>query len=225
MQRHFHEELNTLKQSMFEMAAMVETSIAKSIEALVERNNNLADDVIEHDKDIDMLEIQVDDQCLKLLALQQPMAVDLRFITSAMKINSDLERIGDHAVNIAGRALEINKREPLKPLIDIPRMAQIAQEMIKDSLDSFINGDVEKARALCLRDDEVDQLDVQIFRELLTYMIDDPTTISRALQLILVSKNIERIADLATNIAEEVIFIFKAKNIKHHLDDWDTEKD
>ncbi|MBN2008170.1 phosphate signaling complex protein PhoU [candidate division KSB1 bacterium] len=218
MQRHFHEELQNLKETLFEMAASVETSLAKVIDALVERDNKLAQQVIDNDARIDELEIEIDDQCLKLLALQQPMAVDLRFLTSAMKINNELERIGDHAVNIAERALILNELEPLKPLLDLPRMAQIAQSMIKDSLDSFINGNVKKAHALCIRDDDVDQLDDQIFRELLTYMLDDPKTISRALHLILVSKNIERVADLATNIAEEVIFIYRAKTIKHHMD-------
>ena len=223
MERHFHEQLQDLKETLFKMAATVETSIAKAIDALVERDNKLADKVIKMDENINKLEIKIDDLCLKLLALQQPMAVDLRFITSAMKINNDLERIGDHAVNIAERARILNEQELVKPLIDLPRMAQIAQSMVKDSLDSFINGNVEKARAVCVRDDEVDQLDDQLFRELLTYMISDAKTISRALNLILISKNLERIADLSTNIAEEVIFIYKAKIIKHHIDTKDLE--
>lgn len=223
MKRHFHEELKQLKETLFQMAGAVETSIAKAITALVERDNILADEVLKMDDHINNLEIQIDEQCLKLLALQQPMAVDLRFITSGMKINNDLERIGDHAVNIAERAKILNEQELLKPLIDIPRMAQIAQSMVKDSLDSFINGDIDKAHAVCVRDDEVDQLDDQIFRELLTYMAEDSKTISRALNLILISKNLERIADLSTNIAEEVIFIYKARTIKHHIDAKDLE--
>lgn len=218
MERHFHKQLQDLKETLFKMASLVETSIAQAIESLVQRENALADEIIQSDKNINELEIQVDEQCLKLLALQQPMALDLRFLTSAMKINNDLERMGDHAVNIAERAKCYNKGEPIKPLIDLPRMAQIAQTMVKDSLDSFVNGDVEKARAVCRRDDQVDQLDDQIFRELLTYMMNDTQTISRSLDLILISKNLERIADLATNIAEEVIFIYKAKTIKHHTD-------
>lgn len=218
MHRHFHEQLRDLKETLFRMASAVEASIARAIDALVERDNALADEVIKMDDHINNFEIQIDDQCLKLLALQQPMAVDLRFITSAMKINNDLERIGDHSVNIAERAKILNEQELLKPLIDIPRMAQIAQSMVKDSLDSFINGDVEKALAVCARDDAVDQLDDQIFRELLTYMLNDTKTISKALHLILISKNLERIADLATNIAEEVIFIYKAQIIKHNID-------
>ncbi len=218
MERHFHEQLQDLKETLLKMAAAVETSIAKAVDSLIDRDNKLASEVIKMDDHINNLEIQIDDLCLKLLALQQPLAVDLRFITSAMKINNDLERIGDHAVNIAERAKMLNEQELLKPLIDLPQMARIAQSMVKDSLDSFINGNVEKARAVCVRDDEVDQLDEQIFRELLTYMISDTKTIPRALNLILISKNLERIADLSTNIAEEVIFIYKAKIIKHHID-------
>lgn len=218
MERHFHEQLQDLKETLLKMAAAVETSIAKAVDSLIDRDNKLASEVIKMDDHINNLEIQIDDLCLKLLALQQPLAVDLRFITSAMKINNDLERIGDHAVNIAERAKMLNEQELLKPLIDLPQMARIAQSMVKDSLDSFINGNVEKARAVYVRDDEVDQLDEQIFRELLTYMISDTKTIPRALNLILISKNLERIADLSTNIAEEVIFIYKAKIIKHHID-------
>ena len=218
MERHFHKQLQDLKETLFKMASLVEMSIAKAVEALVNRDNQLADEVIQSDSNINDLEIQVDEQCLKLMALQQPMALDLRFLTSAMRINSDLERIGDHAVNIAERAKFLNEQEPLKPLIDLPRMAQLAQSMVKESLDSFVNGNIDKARAVCVRDDEVDQLDDQIYQELFTYMINDSENIIRALHLILISKNLERIADLSTNIAEEVVFIYKAKTIKHHMD-------
>ncbi len=223
MERHFHEQLQQLKETMLKMAAAVETSIVKAIDALIERDDKLADEVIAMDERINNLEILIDEQCLKLLATQQPMAIDLRFITSALKINNDLERMGDHAVNIAEITRLLNQQELLKPLIDIPRMAQLAQSMVKDSLDSFINGDVEKARAVCIRDDEVDQLNDQLFRELLTYMLSDNKTITRALDLILVSRNLERIADLSTNISEEVIFIYKAQMIKHRVDtkNWD----
>lgn len=218
MERHFHEQLQKLNDTLLRMAVAVETSIAKSIDALVDRDDKLADEVIAADDKINRLEIIIDEQCLKLLATQQPMAIDLRFITSAMKINNDLERMGDHAVNIAELAKILNEQEQLKPLIDIPRMAQISQGMVKDSLESFINGNAEKARAVCIRDDEVDQLNDQLFRELLTYMLSDNRTIVRALDLILVSRNLERIADLSTNIAEEVIFIYRAQTIKHHAD-------
>jgi len=223
MERHFHEQLQQLKETLLIMASAVETSIAKAIDALVERDSKLANEVIQMDGKINDLEVSIDEQCLKLLATQQPMAVDLRFITSAMKINNDLERMGDHSVNIAELAIILNELGSLKPLIDIPRMARLAQSMVKDSLDSFIDGQVEKARDVCIRDDEVDQLDDQLFRELLTYMMNDSQTIARALDLILISKNLERIADLSTNIAEEVIFIYRAKMIKHHKATLDLE--
>ena len=223
MERHFHEQLQQLKETLLIMASAVETSIAKAIDALVERDSKLADEVIQMDGKINDLEVSIDEQCLKLLATQQPMAIDLRFITSAMKINNDLERMGDHSVNIAELANILNELDSLKPLIDIPRMARLAQSMVKDSLDSFIDGQVEKACDVCIRDDEVDQLDDQLFRELLTYMMNDSQTIARALDLILISKNLERIADLSTNIAEEVIFIYRAKMIKHHKATLDLE--
>jgi len=223
MERHFHEQLQQLKETLLKMASAVETSIVKAIDALIDRDDKLADEVIAMDERINNLEILIDEQCLKLLATQQPMAIDLRFITSALKINNDLERMGDHAVNIAEITRLLNQQEPLKPLIDIPRMAQLAQSMVKDSLDSFINGNVEQARSVCIRDDEVDQLNDQLFRELLTYMLNDNKTITCALDLILVSRNLERIADLSTNISEEVIFIYKAQMIKHRVDtkNWD----
>ncbi len=219
METHFHEMLQDLKKMLIEMSTAVDTAIAQSIDSLTERNNALAEEVIRMDDEINQYEIRIDEQCLKLLALHQPMAVDLRFITSAMKINNDLERMGDHAVNIAERALELNRLKQLKPFLIIPRMAEIAQSMVRDSLKCFIDSNVEKARSVCIRDNEVDQHDDELFRELLTYMMEDPTTISRAMNLVLVSKNIERIADLSTNIAEEVIFIFEAKTIKHHSED------
>jgi phosphate transport system protein len=223
MERHFHEQLQDLKGSLSQMASLVQDSIAKAVDSLIKCDNTLADEVITMDDKINNLEISIDDQCLKLLALQQPMAVDLRFVTSAMKINNDLERMGDHAVNIAERAKILNEQELLKPLIDIPRMAKVAQSMVNDSLDSFVNGNVDKAQAVCVRDDEVDQLDDQLFRELFTYMAEDTKNISRALSLLLISKNLERIADLSTNISEEVIFIYKARTIKHHIDAKDLD--
>ncbi len=223
MERHFHEELQKLKETLLIMASAVETSISKAIDALVERDSQLAEEVIQMDQKINDLEVSIDEQCLKLLATQQPMAIDLRFITSAMKINNDLERMGDHSVNIAELVKILNEQELLKPLIDIPRMANLAQMMVKDSLDSFINGNVEQAQSVCIRDDNVDKLDDQLFRELLTYMMNDTQTIARGLDLILISKNLERIADLSTNIAEEVIFIYRAKMIKHHKATLDPE--
>ena len=219
MERHFDEELKLLKERLLRMAARAEEAIARSIKSLVNREPPLAEKVIEQDPLIDTLEIEIDEQCLKLLALRQPIAVDLRFITSAMKINSQLERIGDQAVNIAERALELVKEPLLKPLIDIPRLATLAQRMVKDSLDAFINKDAALARSVCESDDEVDNLNDQIFRELLTYMMQDTSTINRAVHLVLIGRHLERIADHATNITEDVIYFVKGKTIKHHIEE------
>lgn len=219
MERHFDEELQNLREQLLRMASLVEEAIAKAIQSLVDRDGELAQEVIDHDEEIDALEMAIDDLCLRLFALRQPMASDLRFITGAIKINNDLERVGDHAVNIAQRALQLVQEPPLQPLVDIPRMAQLAQSMVKDSLDAFVDGDAAKARSVCPRDDEVDQLEDHLIRVLLTYMMSDPRTISRALDLIIIAKNLERIADLSTNIAEDVIFIVQAKSIKHHAEE------
>jgi len=215
MERKFHQELEKLKQDLLRMASLVEHAIAGSVKSLVERDTDLAYRVIEGDHEIDTMEMKIDEQCLRLLALRQPMAVDLRFITSAMKIITDLERMGDQAVNIANRAISLNREPLLKPLIDIPRMARLAQSMVKDSLDAFVNQDPDLALSVCQRDDEVDHLNDQVFRELLIFMLQDPSTISRALQLIFFGHQIERIADHSTNIAESVIFMVKAQVIKH----------
>ena len=217
-EHHFQTELETLKSQLLSMASLVEESIHKSIQALVERNQAMAGEVISSDDAINMAEIKIDDFCLKLLALHQPAAIDLRFITSAMKINNDLERMGDQAVNIAERALELLKEPLLKPLIDLPRMAELAQKMVRDSLDAFVSKDPELARDVCRRDDEVDALNDQVFRELLTYMMQDPHTITRAVHLLLVGRHLERIADHATNIGEDVIYLVQGRTIKHRFD-------
>ena len=217
MERHFHEQLQDLKEMLIRMATAVETSISKSIDALVGCNDALADEVIRMDDEINELEIRIDEQCLKLLALQQPMAVDLRFVTSAMKINNDLERMGDHSVNIAQRAQMLNAMRPLKVAKNVTKIAPIVQKMVRDSIQAFVDEDADMAQRICIRDDEVDEFDELFFRELLTLMINNKKTISRSIDLMLVSKNLERIADLSTNIAEEVIFIYKARMIKHHL--------
>jgi phosphate transport system protein len=217
-EHHFHTELESLKGQLLSMAGMVEESIHKSIQTLVERSEELAQEVISSDDAINIAEIKIDDFCLKLLALHQPAAIDLRFITSAMKINNDLERMGDQAVNIAERALELLKEPQLKPLIDLPRMAELAQKMVRDSLDAFVRKDPELARDVCRRDDEVDALNDQVFRELLTYMMQDPHTITRAVHLLLVGRHLERIADHATNIAEDVIYLVQGRTIKHRFD-------
>lgn len=219
MQRHFDEELKELKEEVLKMGSLVERAIHLSIKALVDRQDAIATQVIASDDAVNMQEIKIDELSLKLLALHQPQAGDLRFITSIMKINSDLERIGDLAVNIAERTQELLKAPLLKPLIDIPRMAKIAQDMVKDSLDAFVNSDSDLARSVCQRDDQVDELNNQIFRELLTYMLQDSKTVERAVDLILVGRNLERIADHATNICEDVIYMVNGKNIKHHIEE------
>ncbi|MCG2707906.1 MAG: phosphate signaling complex protein PhoU [Syntrophaceae bacterium] len=219
MQRHFDEELEKLKEKILKMSSLVEKAIHLSIKALVDRESELAQQIIKSDDQVNMLEIEIDEFSLKLLALRQPQAGDLRLITSIMKINNDLERIGDLAVNISERTIELLKFPIVKPLIDIPRMAEIAQGMVKDSLDAFVNRDSKLARSVCERDDKVDNLNDQIFRELLTYMLQDPKTIERAVDLILVGRNLERIADHATNICEDVIYIVDGKTIKHHIEE------
>jgi phosphate transport system protein len=213
---HLDDELQALKNRLLNMAALVEERTHHAIQALVDRRPEQAEKVVTGDRDVNELQIEIDDRCLKLLALQNPMASDLRLITAAMKINADLERIGDQAVNIAEKALDLIRLPLLKPLIDLPRMAEIAERMTRDSLDAFVRRDPGLARSVLERDDEVDSLKEQIFRELLTYMMADPTTIERALALILVSRSLERIADHATNVAEDVIFMIEAKDVRHH---------
>jgi len=217
--KHFDEELNLLKEKLLSMASLAETMIYKAVKSLSERNETLFEVVNQGEKKVNYLQIEIDELCLKLLALKQPMATDLRFITSAMKINSELERIGDLAVNIIQRAEVLIKQPQLKPLIDIPRMAELTQKMVKDSLDAFIKRDADLARSILTRDDEVDGLKDQVFRELLTFMLSDQSTIPRALELILVSRHLERIGDHATNIAEDVIYLVQGKDIRHHIEE------
>ncbi len=218
METHFQQELNKLKENLLKMAALAEMAITNAIDSLVKRDSPLAEKTIAEDGKINQMEILIDEMSLKLLALHQPMAADLRFITSAMRINTELERIGDLAVNIAERVISLSQEPQLKPYIDIPRMAEISKGMVKDVLDAFVNRDADLARQVCERDDQVDALNDQVFRELLTYMLSDPKTITRAVHLIIVSRCFERIADHATNIAEGVIFMVKALVIKHHAD-------
>ncbi len=213
---HFEEELQALKNRLLTMGALVEERVHRAVRALIDRRLDEAEAVIAADKEVNDLQIDIDDRCLKLLATQSPLAIDLRLITAAMKINADLERIGDQAVNIAENVIKLLPQPPLKPLIDIPRMAELAQQMTRDALDAFVKKDPALARDVLRRDDEVDNLKDQVFRELLTYMMADPGTIQRALSLILISRNIERIADHATNIAEDVIFLVEAKDVRHH---------
>ena len=219
MERPFDEELKSLKEKLLEMAARAEEQIALAVRALRDREEPLACLVLDKEEAINRLDVEVDQMCMRLLALRQPLATDLRFITAAMRIGTDLERIGDLAVNIAERTLDLLKSPELKPLIDIPRMAELAQDMVRDALNAFVQGDEGLARDVCLRDDQVDQLNDQVFRELLTYMMQDPGTISRAVDLILVGRHLERIADHATNIGEDVIYMVKGKTIKHHIEE------
>jgi phosphate transport system protein len=217
MSRHFHEELDALKQTLLLMGALVEDQIRRVMQALVERDDALAQDVIDRDREVNAYDVEVDEKCVELLALHQPTAGDLRFITTAMKIVTDLERIGDQAVNIAQRALELNREPQLKPYIDLPRMSSLAQRMVKDSLDAFVARDTAMARRVCADDDAVDALRDQIFRELLTFMMEDPKTIPRAIRLIFISRSLERVADHATNIAEMVVYLVESKMVRHTL--------
>jgi len=213
--RQYEEELSDLRQRLLTMGGLVEKQIANAIQALVTRDRALAEVTIQKDHEVNALEVGIDELCLRLLALRQPAGRDLRFITTALKITTDLERIGDRAVTISERAIELGSEPPLKPYIDIPRMADISLSMLRRSLDAFIREDPELALAVCRSDDEVDKLNEQIFRELLSYMIEDPHTITRAMRILFVSKYLERIADHATNIAEMVVFMVKGKSIRH----------
>jgi phosphate transport system protein len=212
---HYSEQLAGIRERVLRMGGLVEQMTRRVIQSLVQRNTDLLPEVQAMETQVNQLHIDIDEACLELIARRQPTASDLRFIAAAMKINTDMERIGDQAVNIYECAESLLGVPPLKPLIDIPRMAEIAQEMLKDSLDAFVNGDDGSAYATILRDDEVDQLKDQVFRELLTYMMADPSTIPRAMDLILVSRHLERIADHATNICEDVIFMVKGKDVRH----------
>jgi len=218
MDTHFQKELTQLKENLLKMATLVEETIRDAISALMNRDPEMINRTMAKEDKINAMENAIDEMCLKLLALRQPLAADLRFITSAMKIVTDLERMGDQAINIVERASSLNLEPQLKPYIDIPRMAEIVQTMVKDVLDAFVNRNSKLARSVCERDDLVDGLNDQVHRELLTYMMSDPKTIPRAVHLMIVSRCLERIADHATNIAEDVIFMVDALVIKHRAD-------
>jgi phosphate transport system protein len=213
---HFQEELQQFKARLLEMGGLAEERVAAAVRALVERDVELVDRVLEGDGPLNLLHIDIDARAFKMLALHQPMAVDLRAIVSALKINSDLERVGDLAVNIAEAARRYLRHPPVKELIDIPRMADLAQAMLRDSLDAFVRRDTTLAQSVLDRDDILDGLKTQVFRELLTYMLQDPRTVEPSLDLILVSRHLERIGDHATNVAEEVIFMVSARDVRHH---------
>jgi phosphate transport system protein len=212
---HFQEELQALKSRLLEMGGLAEERVRAAVRALVQRDTEEIEDVLAGDDPINQLHVEIDDRCFKLLALYQPMAVDLRAIMSAIKINTDLERVGDLAVNIAESARRYLQHPPVKPLIDIPRMATIAQGMLRDALDTYVRRDTALAESVLHRDDDLDALKTQVFRELLTYMLQDPGTIEPSLNLILISRHLERIGDHATNIAEDVIFMVSARDVRH----------
>jgi phosphate transport system protein len=217
MQRHFHEELERLKQTLLAMGALVEDQIRVAMRALVDRDEALARHVMEVEHRVDEYDVEIDAKCIEILALYQPAASDLRFVTTAMKIVTDLERMGDQAEHIARRAVTLNQEPQLKPYIDLPRMAERVQQMVKASLDAFVASDTKLAREVRLADREIDALNDQLFRELLTYMTSDASTIPRAILLILIARALERIGDHATNIAEMVIYLVESKLVRHTL--------
>jgi phosphate transport system protein len=222
---YFNNELIDLKENLVKMSNLVEEAINVAIKSLVEQDIDLAVGVIENDDKIDQMELDIEEQCLQMIALRHPIAKNLRMIGCGYKTVSDLERVADHAVNIAKASQYLSTKPMVKPLIDIPRMAKIAQNMLKDALDAYFNGDVKLAKEVWARDKTVDDLDKQIFRELLTFMMEDPRTISRAIHLIFVSNNIERIADHATNLAERVVYIVNGERIKNYSESDKSDKE
>ena len=214
--RHFQEELEQLQARLLEMGGLAEDRVRAAVHGLVSRDMAAVAGVLAGDAPINQLHIEIDNRCFTLLALHQPMAVDLRAIVSAVKINTDLERVGDLAINIAEAATRYLRHPPVKELIDIPRMARVAQAMLRDALNAFVRRDISMAQTVLHQDDELDALKTQVFRELLTCMLQDPHTIEPALDLVLISRHLERIGDHATNVAEDVIFMVSAKDVRHH---------
>jgi phosphate transport system protein len=215
MERHFEHDLEELKERLLWMAGLAERAVHQAVQAVFEKDEALAARVLEEEKAINEMQIEIDDRVMQLVALQQPMAVDLRFILSASRINNDLERIGDQAVNIAQSALRILRHPQVKPYVDLPRMSELAEGMVRDSLNSLVRRDAELAKSVLVRDDQVDNLRDQIFRELLTYMMENSAVIYPAFELVLVTKNLERIGDHATNIAEDVIYMVAGRDVRH----------
>lgn len=216
--RHFIQELDRLQERLLEMGGLVESSIHESIATLIERDENRAEKVWENEARINQSEIEIDDLATQLLALQQPMARDLRFITAAIKINSDLERMGDLAVNVVQRSLKLIKQPEIKPLVDIPRMAKLVEAMVRKSLDSFVRRDPELARSVLLSDDDVDRLRTSVYDDLVVLMQQDSTVVPQGVDLILISRQLERIADHSTNIAEDTLFLVKGIDVRHHAE-------
>jgi phosphate transport system protein len=217
--RHFHDELSQVKVRLLTMSGEAEAALRLAVEALLERSPEKAAQVIAGDKVIDGMEVGIEETCIDLLALQQPMARDLRMLVAAIKIANDLERVGDHAVNLAQSAERLERSRPIVPDPEIQEMARMAREMLSDALEAFVRGDAAAGREICIRDDKVDALNRSVFRILLTHMMEDPHVIGAAMELFLVSRNLERVADLATNIAEDVVFLVEGKSIKHHAED------
>jgi phosphate transport system protein len=217
MHRHFDDELKDLKAKLLRMGGMVEDQIQGALRALVERDSRLAREIIENDHQVNTLDVEVDEDCLRLLALQQPTARDLRLVTTAMKISTELERMSDLAENVCERAIELNEEPQLKPYIDIPRMANWALQMVREALDAFVMSDAVLARKVTADDDFIDDLTQQLFRELLSFMIENPQTITRAIRITFIAKYLERIADHATNVAELVVYMVEGKIIRHTL--------
>ncbi len=217
--RHFHDDLSQVKIRLLTMSGEAEAALGLAVDALLERDAAKAEAVIAGDRIIDQMEVELEEMCINLLALQQPMARDLRMLTSALKIANDLERVGDHAVNIAQSALRLADQRAIAPEPEIVEMARLARDMLSDALEAFIRGDSQAGREVCRRDDKVDVLHKSVFRILLTHMMEDPHTIGAGMELFLVSRNLERVADLATNIGEDVVFLVEGKSIKHHAED------
>ncbi|HEY3279342.1 MAG TPA: phosphate signaling complex protein PhoU [Gemmatimonadales bacterium] len=217
--RHFHDELSELKVKLLNMSGDAQAALATAVEALLQRDGERAQRVIAGDHDIDAQELDIEETVIRLLATQQPMARDLRLLTAAMKIANDLERVGDHGVNIAQSAERLLEARPITPEPELIEMARQARTMLADALDAFVRGDAQAGRAICRRDDSVDALHQSMFRILLTHMMEDPHIIGTAMELFLVSRNLERVADLATNVAEDVVFLVEGKTIKHHAEE------
>lgn len=215
MERHFERELNELKERLLWMAGLAERAVGQSVKALLNGDENLAKQVLEDENAVNEMQIEIDERVLRLLALHQLMAADLRFVLAVSRINSDLERIGDQAVNIAEAALRLMRHSQVKPYIDLPRMSDLAQGMVRDSLNALVRHDLELAKTVLTRDDQVDQLRDQIFRQLLTYMMENSAFVFPAFELVLVAKNLERVGDHATNIAEDVIYMVAGRDVRH----------
>ena len=217
--RHFHEELADVRSRLVTMSGAAEAALSMAVDALLSRDDNKAQAVILGDREIDTREVDIEERCISLLALQPPRARDLRMLTSAMRIANDLERVGDHAVNIAQSAIRVSKARQIVPEPEVVEMARLTRSMLADSIDAFIRGDAKAGREICRRDDQVDALNRSVFRILLTHMMENPQMISTGMEILLVSRNLERVADLATNVAEGVVFLVEGKSIKHHAED------